>query len=102
MKPYRAPIHPATDPQTCRSCGAEIYWVEWEKSKKRMPVDSVPDMRPLPRGGSVVLSLRGGAETGKLIAESYVETKHGKDRNRYRYTSHFCSCPQAGEWRNDK
>lgn len=91
----------ATQPSECRSCGAEILWVRWERSGKRMPVDAGPDMRPLPQGGDVVLALRGG-EFGELIAEKYRPKKHGEQRNRNRYTSHFATCPDAKEHRRDK
>lgn len=82
---------PVTDPSTCRSCGAEVLWAEWP-SGKRMPVDAEPDMRPPPKGGELVLSVRGGA-FGKLIVEKYVPEMHSPHRNRY--TSHFATCPNA-------
>lgn len=89
----------ATEPSECRSCHAEILWVRWERSGKRMPVDSVPDMRPMPKGGDIVLTLRGG-EFGELIAEKHQAQKHGEQRNRY--ASHFAKCPNAKEHRKDK
>ena len=90
---------PVTDPSKCRSCGAEILWVKWPTSGKRMPVDAEPDWRPLPKGGDIVLMLRGGA-FGELLAEKFNAERHGQDRNRY--TSHFATCPNAAEHRRDK
>ena len=89
---------PVTEPTTCRSCGADVYWVEWPRSGKRMPVDSTPDNRPPPNGGTLVLRLQGG-EHGKLVVEKYSDVVHDKNRNRY--TSHFATCPNSDEWRRD-
>lgn len=89
---------PVTEPSECRSCGAEILWVIWPRSGKRMPVDAEPDMRPPPKGGSIVLTLHGGP-LGELLAEKYDPERHGKER--HRYTSHFSTCPQSKEWRRD-
>lgn len=88
---------PVTDPAKCRSCGADVLWAEWG-SGKRMPVDAEPDMRPPPKGGTLALTLRGDPNLGKLIVSKYDVTM-GPTRNRY--TSHFATCPNAGEWRRD-
>lgn len=90
---------PCTEPSECRSCSAEILWVIWPRSGKRMPVDAVADMRPPPKGGDIVLSLVGG-EFGALEAEKFYEPKHGPKRNRY--TSHFATCPNASQHRRDR
>jgi hypothetical protein len=69
-----------------------------------MPVDAVPDMRPPPRGGDIVLTLRGG-EYGELLAEKYLEAKHdpdGSPTRRNRFTSHFFSCPNADAHRHPR
>lgn len=86
---------PVTEPSKCKSCGADILWAVWT-SGKHMPVDAVPDMRLPPKGGNLVLALRGG-EFGELLVEKYVMATHGFKRNRY--TSHFASCPNADEHR---
>lgn len=86
---------PSPEVQRCRSCRAEVYWVTWASGKK-MPVDVVSDNRPLPKGGNLVLSL--GADGG-LKVEKFDVSKHA---GRNRYTSHFTTCEQAGEWRRDR
>lgn len=86
---------PITDPSKCRSCGAEVLWVVWRESGKRMPVDVEPDMRPPPKGGTLALTLSGGP-FGTLFVEKYVP-EMGPKRNRY--TSHFATCPNASEHR---
>jgi hypothetical protein len=60
-----------------------------------MPVDAVPDQRPLPKGGTIVLTHN--RENDELRAEKFYEPKHGAQRNRY--TSHFSTCPQADQHR---
>jgi len=87
---------PCTDPSKCRSCHAEVLWVVWPASGKRMPVDAEPDMRPLPKGGDIVLTVHGGA-FGELRAEKFNTRAHDTKRNRY--TSHFATCPNADEHR---
>lgn len=86
---------PVTEPSRCRSCKAEVLWVEWATGKK-MPVDAAPDMRPPPKGGALVLTLQGG-QFGRLLVEKFDATKHALERNRY--TSHFSTCPNADEHR---
>jgi hypothetical protein len=83
-----------TEPTRCRSCDADILWVEWA-SGRRMPVDAVADNRPVGRGGDIVLAHRKDAD--KLLAEKYEPGKHDAKRNRY--TSHFATCPNADEHR---
>lgn len=87
---------PCTDPSTCRSCHQEVLWVKWPTSGKRMPVDAEPDMRPPPKGGTLVLSVVGGA-FGELHVAKFDPSKHDAKRNRY--TSHFSTCPNAAEHR---
>ncbi len=82
------------EPAKCRSCGADVWWVLWPSGKK-MPVDSEPDMRPLPKGGSLVLTLR--KESRELHVEKFDPTKHDAKRNRY--TSHFATCPNSDDHR---
>lgn len=83
------------EPAKCRSCDADVWWVEWPSGKK-MPVDSEPDMRPPPKGGTLVLTLRKGPQS-RLLVEKYDPAKHDAKRNRY--TSHFATCPNASEHR---
>jgi hypothetical protein len=65
-----------------------------------MPVDAVPDMRPLPKGGDIVLTLHGG-QFGELLAEKYDPGGY-EPKARNRYTSHFATCPQADDHRRGK
>lgn len=89
---------PCTDPVKCRSCGADILWAI-TGSGKRMPMDSEPDMRPPPKGGNMVLTVKGGP-FGELHVEAYYRQTHGEKRNRY--TSHFGTCPNADEHRRQR
>lgn len=81
------------EPAKCRSCQADVWWVQWPSSGKKMPVDSEPDMRPPPKGGNLVLTKRGD----QLLVEKYDPAKHDAKRNRY--TSHFSTCPNADQHR---
>lgn len=89
---------PVTEPTECRSCKAEVLWAI-SRAGKRMPVDAVADNRPPPKGGTFVLALVGG-EHGSMVFEKFDPARHDAKRNRY--TSHFSTCPQAGEWRKSK
>lgn len=80
----------------CRSCKAEIFWAITADGK-RMPVNSAVD----PNGGFVLeLVKTEEPESGKdmdwLRAEVFAPLLHP---NRKRYTSHFATCPDAGQWR---
>lgn len=48
---------------------------------------------------ALMITLRGG-ETGKLLVEKFDPEIHDAKRNRY--TSHFATCPQAGEHRKTR
>lgn len=63
----------------CRSCNAEIEWAHTETSKLA-PFEADPD-------GLWVIT-DGEARRAGLF-----------DDGTERYTSHFASCPDAGEWR---
>ena len=89
---------PVTEPSECRSCNGEVLWAVWASGKK-MPVDAVADNRPAPKGGDLVLTLRGG-QFGSLLVEKFYAPKHGAKRNRY--TSHFATCPNADQHRGSK
>lgn len=88
---------PATTPRKCRSCSQDILWVVWPKTGKKMPVDAVPDMRPPPKGGKIVLAYN--READELRAEMF-RPEHGPKRNRF--TSHFTTCPNANEHRGSR
>lgn len=62
----------------CRSCGAEIEWVE-TTGGKRMPFD----------GEIVVTRSQGNAVTGRVV--EYVDTAVTP--------THFQNCPDAATWR---
>lgn len=64
----------------CRSCGAAIRWVKLRPGLKPHPVDEMPRK---------VITLTDVSDGG---------TPHAKTVDGY--TSHFATCPQAGEWRN--
>jgi hypothetical protein len=80
-----------TEPTKCRSCGAEILWVEWPLSGKKMPMD----LAPTTEGDIVVMHRK---EQNKLLAERYDADRHV---NRKRYVSHFTTCPSAAEHRRE-
>lgn len=83
---------PCTEPSECRSCHAEIFWVTWGSGKKS-PVDAVPDQRPPPNGGSIVLWIHDG-EFGFLRAEKF-NPREPNHANRNRYTSHWDTSPDC-------
>lgn len=86
----------ATDWSKCRSCQADVLWAT-TRTGKNMPVDAVPDMRPIEKGGGAfVLALRGG-EYGVMHVEKFDAARHEVTRNRY--TSHFSNCPAADQHR---
>lgn len=71
---------------TCRSCEAEIIWVETEKGK-RMPIDAEPGP-----GGRFTLS-----DDGKTVA--FVHTHMARDDL---YSSHFETCPDSKDWKRSR
>lgn len=77
-----------TEFTTCRSCSAEVFWVETEKGK-RMPVDAEPS-----DAGNIVIRHDGIAHY--LTAEDKLHPKYSGE---HRYTSHFATCPQKDQWR---
>jgi len=70
--------------RSCRSCGAEIVWVETE-NKKRMPIDAEPT-----DAGKFVLEDE-GTDTPRAL--------YRPGANGERFTSHFATCPNAAEHR---
>lgn len=77
----------------CRSCGAEIMWIETKKGKK-MPLDAEP--------------LHQQELDPKLTYATFTDT--GEYRcykgdeiavlSKPLYTSHFATCPQSDDWRS--
>lgn len=68
---------------SCRSCEAEIIWAT-STTGKAIPLDA----QPTANGN---LSLVAGT------AHAY--TAEDERLKRERYTSHFATCPEAGQWR---
>ena len=73
----------------CKSCGAEIRWVR-TPAGKMMPLDA----KPTPEGNVVVVRGIGYAGTSKYTGDPNLLP--GEE---FRYTSHFATCPQAGQHR---
>lgn len=71
---------------TCRSCGAEIVWGEWRSSGKPVPIDAKPT-----KDGRLALV------NGKV--HHWAEPVDGP-LHRERWTAHFATCPDAGDWRS--
>lgn len=76
----------------CRSCGADIKWIELSSGKK-MPVDSEAVSWDEAEEGMALVSEDGDVQksAGNLI-----------DDDRLWYVSHFATCPQANKWRKEK
>ena len=71
----------------CVSCNAELIWVKTTAGKV-MPVDAAPSLR----GNVEIVPSAGG---GALYAKVHkAPVPGGRAR-----TSHFATCPAAGEWR---
>lgn len=90
-----------TEPAKCRSCGADILWAK-TRAGKNMPVDAVPDNRPLEqKGGGFVLTLRTVNAGKELHVEKYFPAKHDVEGQpaRNRYTAHWATCPNAEQHR---
>lgn len=68
----------------CRSCDAPIVFARTIKGR-RIPLDAEPN------------DTTGNIELRQGIA--YVVTD-ARDPDTHRYTSHFATCPNAGDWRN--
>lgn len=85
------PVKKCTELSYCRSCNAEIYWCTTHAGKN-MPVDAKPD----PSGELVVTHKPG---ENRLEVGKYYEPKHGPREKWKFYTSHFATCPKAGEHR---
>jgi ribosomal protein S27AE len=84
------PKRKAAEPRVCPRCGGEVFWAKWDDTKTRVVVDSVPDFRPPPRGGRIVLVMRLMPKP-HLLAFTYKPRLHPPTRNRY--TDHWDICP---------
>jgi hypothetical protein len=61
----------------CRSCGADILWIETEIGKA-MPIDATPEKR-------IILRPVGGTSRVGKVVDTYI--------------SHFATCPEADQHR---
>lgn len=70
----------------CRSCNAPVNWVKTERGKS-MPLD--------------VNSYAGGDPRGLFVVRDGIAVAVTPDAfpGEPLYTSHFSTCPQAGQWR---
>lgn len=73
--------------QRCRSCGAEIVWVNMQKTGKANPLDALPS----PKGN--VLIMEGGI--GVVLSRAEIEANPRNDLR----LSHFASCPHSSQHR---
>lgn len=71
----------------CKSCNAEIEWVESERTGKPMPLDA----GPIENGNLVVVNGRARGFTAE-------DVRLARERRR----SHFASCPNAADFRGKK
>lgn len=79
----------------CRSCGAEIIWVETENGKK-MPCNSDPVTYWKNAKGKATIVTPNG-EVCKADLEGDINKATG-----YGYISHFATCPQADKHRRKR
>lgn len=81
---------------TCRSCGAEIIWVESATTHRNMPVDVEPSEQ-----GNIRLKRR-APEIPPLayVIGSTFDLAWLRQENVGLHTSHFVTCPQAPDWRS--
>ena len=82
-----------SDTSTCKSCGAAIRWVTTLMGS-RMPIDPEPSKQ-----GNVLL-VRGGTQA--RVVKSGADCRHLRERGDKLYTTHFVTCPQAGEHRRPR
>ena len=78
----------------CRSCGAEIKWIEM-KSGRKMPVNVTKRFIKTDGGNDVLVT-----ESGELIKGTSASLEEGA--NGEGYISHFATCPKAGSYRRTK
>lgn len=77
----------------CKSCGAEIEWARHAKTGKMWPLDVTRDSR-----GNQIETPGGNLAVMAGLVKTYepADKKLARDRR----TSHFATCPHAGQWRN--
>lgn len=80
----------------CKSCGDAILWAVTVESK-RIPIDPVPS----PDGNLVIQVALHGTEMEHLRARAF-EPLFDQKFERYRFKSHFATCPNADEHRSKK
>jgi hypothetical protein len=78
----------------CRSCNAEISWVETAMGKK-MPVNmDFVMLVPAKDGDTLIVTSVGSVVRGWRVGDAY----EGRDAV-IGQTSHFATCPHSGNWR---
>lgn len=74
----------AAEKQKCRSCGADIYWLEYPTTGKRAPINAEPEDK-----GNVLVDLEKGTYSiAKMDQLGKVEA----------HKNHFVTCPQSHSW----
>lgn len=81
--------YPGPAPERCRSCKAPIRWVVMAASNKSMPLDYDPSP-----AGTVRIDM--GSGFGLVVRASAVTPDETL------YTSHFATCPNAGQHRRPR
>lgn len=82
------------DVSACRSCGAEILWAH-TRDGKRIPLDAVPSP-----AGNVYLNESATFARASVLSGALLEA--ARSAGEKLRTSHFATCPQAGEWRRKR
>lgn len=81
----------------CKSCGAEISWVETITGRK-MPVNMDCVMLvPAKNGDTLIVTDVGSVIRGWRVGDAY----EGRDAV-VGQTSHFATCPQSEQWKKVK
>ncbi len=82
------PPRAAQEPRisSCRSCGEEIIWGVFPKTRKKMPVNA----DPCPGRGSITIDGFDADDKPVLVARA---------KGTGEYVSHFATCRQAKTWR---
>ena len=69
--------------QHCRSCGANIYWLENTRTGKVAPIDAQPSEK-----GNIAIDLEG----------MQYDVVPAPSRKVMLRTNHFMTCPSAAQW----